>query len=332
MQIPLRGFAAGDLGRPFGEPVQFKYQSIDLSVNGLYLAFDRGLGRRAFGLSELPAQREHFLDKCYETVVKTAIIGIIGVDRTNGHIRHVLVDQPVAEFTSPRAKGYAKLPDRKPKEFAIEYSQEIRIIAAQAICGVGNVRPCGVKKKPRAFGDVRVYDFRAVQYIVIVARPQLPPKLALILPLPRRVRERFQMARYRRVLLLEPVPGFTLRWRSPADLPSGPTGGNHDQEPARIAGGVTTDILTAQERMDQTRARANLADHAPLLGPVDLERFIQSRLDAVEDATSDIPLEGYARCNDLLEHGVCARRLQGPSFRNQSGGSDVVFVLGHIGS
>ena len=41
MQIPLRGFAAGDL----------------------------------------PAQREHFLDKCYETVVKTAIIGIIGVDR-----------------------------------------------------------------------------------------------------------------------------------------------------------------------------------------------------------------------------------------------------------
>ena len=49
---------------------------------------------------------------------------------------------------------------------------------------------------------------------------------------------------------------------APGGLPSGPTGGNNDQEPARVAGRVATDILTAKERPDEIRARANLDGHA----------------------------------------------------------------------
>jgi len=141
-------------------------------------------------------------------VVNAAVVGIIGVDRTNRHIRHVLVDEPVSEFTGPRAERYAELADRKPEELAIELFPGDKDRRCPGNTPCGDVRPprCPERTaRPRPFAISGIYNLRAVQHIVVVACAQLPPEIALVLPLSRRIHERFQMARYRRVLLLEPI-------------------------------------------------------------------------------------------------------------------------------
>jgi len=128
---------------------------------------------------------QHQVHERDHLVILRCVGGIVEVDGPDGHLLHVLVDEPVAELARTHAKRDAYLRYEPPEQPAVEKSEKIAVVAVDGVSGVGKKQPAIIETKTGVFADVRKHNLGTgknlpVSDVILNLEPLVSPRLSAL--------------------------------------------------------------------------------------------------------------------------------------------------------
>src|SRR3990172_2028473 len=112
--------------------------------------------------------------------MQLSLARFLRVDDFDRNFLHVLVDESVAVFPGPAAERDTDVPDGEPEKLAVENAEQIEVVRAQAVSGIGNVGPGRVQGEAGPLGDIREDNLGPLEHLVVshVVLDFVPPVLS----------------------------------------------------------------------------------------------------------------------------------------------------------